>query len=139
MFKNAANEKTVMCLNINKPGGCKFGHSCRYAHEIDELVIKKCDYGTECIFVKYKEDGVFNDKTKNKICMRKHPDETNESCLKRVDVKNSESERLNWTNTAVRNKHEVRYDKVKDKLLELIENGDTCFQLYIDYTPENII
>ena len=139
MYKNP-NEKTIMCTNINNPGGCKYGVNCRYAHSVDELVVKTCDYGDQCIFVKYEDCKIVNDNDKNKVCTRKHPGETNVSYISRINSKNdSVPFSTNWVKEASKNKHYLRYSEVEDYLVNLLESGgEDCLQLYIDYEPEEI-
>jgi hypothetical protein len=82
-----SNQKTRICKNASKPGGCPFGLSCHYAHSLDELRIMDCAYNGECVFIEYNEDGVCINKKcdgSQKLCFFRHPGETDNNYHLRI-------------------------------------------------------
>jgi len=73
--------KTKMCSFGND---CPRGKYCRFAHSIDELKISSCVFGNTCKFIKHTENGIENI-SKTKICLHKHPKETEQDFLNRTN------------------------------------------------------
>jgi len=63
--------KTRMCT-FGKD--CRRGKNCRFAHSKEELNVSTCAFGNCCKFVNRTSRG-FENVSKTKICMHKHPDE----------------------------------------------------------------
>jgi hypothetical protein len=63
--------KTRMC-SFGKD--CRRGKNCRFAHSKEELNVSTCAFGNCCKFVNRTSRG-FENVSKTKICMHKHPDE----------------------------------------------------------------
>lgn len=73
--------KTKMCSYGND---CPRGKNCRFAHSKDELKISSCVFGDSCKFIKYTENGIENI-CKTKICLHKHPKETEQDFINRTN------------------------------------------------------
>ena len=86
-----SNQKTRLCKNANKPGGCQFGVNCHYAHEVRELRIMDCAYKDSCVFIEYENGCCFNKKTDDlcKTCFFRHPGETDTQYHLRIEEKNT--------------------------------------------------
>jgi hypothetical protein len=67
--------KETVCRELKK-GKCDI-KDCRYAHNIEEYIPVDCSYGHDCKFML----------NKNKPCKFRHPDETKEGMLKRLNLK----------------------------------------------------
>jgi hypothetical protein len=87
-----SNQKTRLCKNANKPGGCKFGVNCHYAHEVRELRIMDCAYKDSCVFIEYHNGCCLNKKTQDlyKTCFFRHPGENDSQYHLRVEEKNTQ-------------------------------------------------
>jgi len=80
------NSKTKLCNSLETGEKCKHGLKCRFAHSIDELVPKKCNYGDECHMVNIKNingNMLFFNINKDKICKYQHASESIETYRKR--------------------------------------------------------
>ena len=80
------NNKTKLCNSLETGDKCKHGLKCRFAHSIDELVPKKCNYGDECHLVNVKSvngNMLFFNVNKDRICKYQHTSESIETYRKR--------------------------------------------------------
>jgi hypothetical protein len=59
MKKNTL-EKTDMCISVDKNTKCPHGDRCCFAHNIDELVIKNCYFGSRCKHVSFFDNKLHN-------------------------------------------------------------------------------
>ena len=81
LIKQPIKRKTRMCRNAK----CKFGMNCNYAHNIDEIDVQLCSYGTECLFIFKTNSNCTNKDIEGKICPFIHPlDESLDSYHRRV-------------------------------------------------------
>jgi hypothetical protein len=77
------NLKTRMCNSVDKDYVCPHGDQCRFAHSLDELVIRDCHFNN-CRFVKLKSGKLVNDGSN--ICRNKHTHETKDDFIKRTGL-----------------------------------------------------
>lgn len=87
MFQNMSNNqnmKTKLCWSVNSLGPCPYGNRCTFAHNINEIVCKECNFGDWCNLIMFTEDGSEN--CGDKVCKFKHPSETKEMYLKRLNI-----------------------------------------------------
>lgn len=99
---------TKMCNSIGSGRPCPHGEKCRFAHNIDQLVVRECFFGERCRFIINRDNTFFN-KTKTKQCDHKHPGETTQnyqtrtgiSKLNSLDVIDRERELANITEVIV--------------------------------------
>ena len=75
-----SNLKTQLCKSYYLKNPCFHGKTCRYAHNLDELVVTNCGYDN-CKLVKYNNGSYTN--TGSKICSYKHKGETKDNYIKR--------------------------------------------------------
>ena len=78
------NLKTRMCNSIDKKEVCRHGENCRFAHSLDELVIRDCHFKDRCHFVKIRNGKLVNDGCNN--CRNKHPQESKDDFIKRTGL-----------------------------------------------------
>lgn len=78
--------KTKLCNSVSEGKVCPYKEKCRFAHSVDELVIKECLFGERCIYV-FKKNNVWNNKPGKKICFHRHTEETNDNYLIRSGLK----------------------------------------------------
>ena len=78
--------RTRLCDSVANQKACRHGVSCRFAHNIDELVFANCLFGTSCRHVKSQGNGVYTS-VFGKACNRLHPGETNASVCARSEIK----------------------------------------------------
>ena len=78
--------RTQMCDSVANQKECRHGASCRYAHNVDELVFANCLFGATCKHVKYHGNVVYTS-VFGKTCNRLHPEETNASVCARSEIK----------------------------------------------------
>ena len=83
-MSNNQNMKTRLCWSVNSLGPCPYGNRCTFAHNINEIVCKECNFGDWCNLIMITEDGTVN--CGEKVCKFKHPSETKEMYLKRVKI-----------------------------------------------------
>ncbi len=76
--------KTEMCKSYGKYV-CPLGNNCNFAHNFDELNILACPYGSKCYDIYCSSGEYFNrNNYKNRVCNKKHPEETKENIYKRI-------------------------------------------------------
>ena len=80
--------RTRMCESVAAQKACRHGDSCRFAHNISELVFAQCLFGESCRHVEYQANGVYTS-VWGKTCKRLHPGETNASICERSGLKSS--------------------------------------------------
>ncbi len=78
------NLKTRMCNSVDKNYVCPHGDQCRFAHSLDELVIRDCHFKDNCRFVKIKSGKLVNDGSNT--CRNKHPQESQDDFIKRTGL-----------------------------------------------------
>ena len=78
------NLKTRMCNSLDMNQVCRHGEECRFAHSLEELVIRDCHFKDRCRFVKIKSGKLVNDGTNT--CRNKHPQESQEDFIKRTGL-----------------------------------------------------
>ena len=70
-----------MCNSIDKNEVCRHGELCRFAHSLEELVIRDCNFKDKCRFVRIKSGKLVNDG--ENICRNKHPQESQDDFIRR--------------------------------------------------------
>jgi len=83
---NGALLRTQMCDSVASQKACRHGASCRFAHNVDELVFANCLFGATCRHVKSHGNGVYTS-VFGQTCNRLHPEETNASVCARSEIK----------------------------------------------------
>ena len=78
------NFKTRMCNSLDTNEVCRHGEECRFAHSLEELVIRDCHFKDKCRFVKIKSGKLVNDGSNT--CRNKHPQESQEDFIKRTGL-----------------------------------------------------
>ena len=78
------NVKTRMCNSIDKNEVCRHGEECRFAHSLEELVIRDCHFNDKCRFVRIKSGKLVNDG--ENICRNKHPQESQDDFIRRTGL-----------------------------------------------------
>ena len=78
------NFKTRMCNSLDTNQLCRHGEECRFAHSLEELVIRDCRFKNECRFVKIKSGKIVNDGSNT--CRNKHPQESKDDFIKRTGL-----------------------------------------------------
>ena len=78
------NLKTRICNSLDKNEVCPHGDGCRFAHSLDELVIRDCYFKDNCRFVKIKSGKLVNDGSNT--CSNKHPQESKDDFIKRTGL-----------------------------------------------------
>jgi hypothetical protein len=78
------NNKTKLCDSFFSGNPCRHGEKCRYAHNTDDLVIRDCPHGRDCLFV-LRHKGTFQN-TEGKFCKCIHPDESRENYFVRNEI-----------------------------------------------------
>ena len=71
------NFKTRMCNSLDTREICRHGGNCRFAHSLEELVIRDCHFKDKCRFVKIKGSNT---------CRNKHPQESQDDFIKRTGL-----------------------------------------------------
>lgn len=101
-FVALAADKTVLaekafrsrlCISATTEAPCPHGDKCKFAHSIEEINPRQCEYGLKCRMVRQVKGGglknrpTFGDAGKPcKMCYYKHADETTEDYLVRVGI-----------------------------------------------------
>ena len=83
------NLKTRICNSLDKNEVCSHGDGCRFAHSLEELVIRDCYFKDNCRFVKIKSGKLVNDGSNT--CRNKHPQESKEDFIKRTGLSHYKS------------------------------------------------
>jgi hypothetical protein len=78
------NFKTRMCNSLDTNEVCRHGEECRFAHSLEELVIRDCNFKDKCRFIKIKGGKLVNDGSNT--CRNKHPQESQEDFIKRTGL-----------------------------------------------------
>jgi len=78
------NYKTRMCNSLDTNESCWYGDECRFAHSLEELVIRDCHFKDRCRFVKINNGKLVNDGSN--ICRNKHPQESKDDFIKRTGL-----------------------------------------------------
>ena len=78
------NLKTRMCNSLDTNQVCRHGENCRFAHSLEELVIRDCHFKDKCRFVKIKGSKLVNEGSNT--CKNKHPQESQDDFIKRTGL-----------------------------------------------------
>jgi hypothetical protein len=78
------NLKTRMCNSLDTNEVCRHGEKCRFAHSLEELVIRDCHFKDKCRFVKIKSGKLVNEGSNT--CRNKHPQESQDDFIKRTGL-----------------------------------------------------
>ena len=78
------NFKTRMCNSLDTKEVCRHGEECRFAHSLEELVIRDCHFKDKCRFVKIKSGKLVNEGSNT--CRNKHPQESQDDFIKRTGL-----------------------------------------------------
>ena len=78
------NFKTRMCNSLDTDQVCRHGDECRFAHSLEELVIRNCHFKDKCRFVKMKKGKLVNDEINT--CRNKHPQESQDDFINRTGL-----------------------------------------------------
>ena len=78
------NLKTRMCNSLDTNEVCRHGEECRFAHSLEELVIRDCHFKDKCRFVKIKSGKLVNEGSNT--CRNKHPQESQDDFIKRTGL-----------------------------------------------------
>ncbi len=79
----STHQMTSLCRSVIQ--GTKCGHSiCRYAHDVEKIVVRKCGFET-CRNVVCVSEGVYKNTGRN-VCNYQHSGETRDSYYKRLDI-----------------------------------------------------
>lgn len=81
----ASLQKTQLCRSVKMKTTCPHGTSCRYAHSINELVVRDCAFGEKCNLIIMK-DAKYLNVSREKVCNFKHPKETKLNYFGRVKI-----------------------------------------------------
>jgi len=83
-----ANKKhcTKMCNSVVTGVACKHGNQCRFAHSTKELAISDCFFGKKCRFVDGKSGFFTNCTYTHKVCLHKHPRESDTNFYARTGL-----------------------------------------------------
>jgi len=76
--------KTRMCNSVEKNEECRHGKGCRFAHSLEELVMRNCFFKGECRFVRFEHGKLVNNG--RDICRNKHPHESQDEFIERVGL-----------------------------------------------------
>ncbi len=80
-----ANVNTRMCISVVKGFVCKYKKECRFAHSLDELVIRNCPFKDNCRLIKFnKNSKIIN--VGSMTCMNKHPGENQDEFIERTGL-----------------------------------------------------
>jgi hypothetical protein len=119
---NTNNDKkyTKVCKSIFDKNICKHGDKCCFAHYPNQLIIKDCGYGSNCIHI-YSENNKLKNRNINKICEFIHPQEDKDEYFTRIGLKEFYEE----TKNKIYNINiEIKKDNYSDDILsKLINNG----------------
>ena len=78
--------KTQFCKSLTTEGyKCVYNDKCNYAHSIDELRIRMCNYPDTCYKVYVNDKGYFRNCDKQK-CRFLHSEETKKNYVKRLGI-----------------------------------------------------
>jgi hypothetical protein len=81
--------RTKMCNSIEIGQNCPYKDRCRFAHDINELVITECLFGNDCRYV-YRQNSKWFNKEGKKVCFHRHPTELNSEYHIRIGAKKDE-------------------------------------------------
>lgn len=119
--------KTKLCNSVSEGKTCPYKEKCRFAHTVDELVIKECLFGERCIYV-FRKNSIWNNKAGKKVCFHRHTNESNDNYLIRTglkegDINNCVNENTQKTSKPVNervNEHKyTKKDKNQNKILHV--------------------
>ena len=78
------NFKTRMCNSLDAEQPCFHGDECKFAHSLEELVTRDCNFKDKCRFVKIKSGKLVNEGSN--VCRNKHPQEDQDNFIKRTGL-----------------------------------------------------
>ena len=83
-ISSTSNNFTVVCKSLNTEIKCKDENKCKFAHTKEQFVITNCFFGQDCVYVNLEGALYYN--TKEKICCRRHTNETDENLYSRLNL-----------------------------------------------------
>jgi hypothetical protein len=98
------NFKTRMCNSLDTDKPCFHGDQCKFAHSLEELVTRDCNYRDKCRFVKFKSGKLVNEGSN--VCRNKHPDENQDNFIKRTGLSRYKTNAPKHEEIKVDEKHE---------------------------------
>lgn len=125
--------RTKMCNSIEIGQNCPYKDRCRFAHDINELVITECLFGNDCRYV-YKQNYKWFNKEGKKVCFHRHPTELNSDYYIRIGAKKQKDEfsfkvesKISPQKTETKNitLFISNLDELKNKMAEAIQKGIT--------------
>lgn len=122
---------TKLCSYFVDKKECPHKNKCRYAHGIDQLVIKNCSFDKECRFIKFQNNKYYN-LNSEKICKYIHSFENKEEYFKRINnenkINNSNSPKIkkifNPINEEIKNEENKNKEEILDVKEEIIDEDD---------------
>jgi hypothetical protein len=75
--------RTKLCFSVDNGGDCPHGKDCTFAHNIEELRRRQCQFQDECRFVRFI-NGTWQNVGHGKKCHWLHPEEEIESYNSRM-------------------------------------------------------
>jgi len=105
------NLKTRMCNSLDKNEVCRHGENCRFAHSLDELVIRDCHFKDRCYFVKIKKGKLVNDGCN--CCRNKHPQESKDDFIERMGLSRYKTSAPTHEEIDVEDEPEIKHKEVK--------------------------
>ena len=78
------NINTRMCNSLDSNQPCFHGDKCKFAHSLEELVSRDCNFKDRCRFVKFKGGKLINEGSN--VCRNKHPQEDQDNFIKRTGL-----------------------------------------------------
>ena len=80
-------KRTKLCLSVINKTICPHKNNCRYAHNIQELTVKECLFQDECNYIKKEKNNyIYKNISKTKICECKHKDEKLDNYYERLGL-----------------------------------------------------
>ena len=98
------NFKTRMCNSVDTNQPCFHGDECKFAHCLEELVTRDCNFKDKCRFVKFKGGKLFNEGSN--VCRNKHPQEDKDNFIKRTGLSRYKTTAPKHEEIDVEDKHE---------------------------------
>ena len=116
------NFKTRMCNSVDTKQPCFHGVDCKFAHDLEELVTRDCNFKDKCRFVKFKGGKLINEGSN--VCRNKHPQEDQDNFIKRTGLSRYKTTAPKHEEIDVDDKHDVE-DKHEEIDVDLDEEEGT--------------
>jgi hypothetical protein len=122
--------RTKMCSSIENNQTCPYKDKCRFAHDINELIITECLFGNDCRYV-YRQNYKWFNKEGKKVCFHRHPNELNSEYYIRIGAKKQDEIAFKPEIKISPHKNENKnitlfisnLDELKTKMTEAIQKG----------------